>query len=989
MQRKWLNLLIFILSTGNLYCQISLKPIKGLHTEIIYNMLSDSKGFLWLGHSLGVSRYDGKKFIPFISNEQNNLGYTDLSEDKTGRIWCHNFAGQIFYIEKERMILLKQYDFKNEPTFPIIRLFNDEMLATSKFGLFSCNIHTMDCKYISDSTYKSNYRSICIYKGQAILFNGLNFYTYKTGSSLKKIPFSNKFLKPFNFNPNLSLAALNTTDSFYAYNNSIGKLYIFKEKNDTIFVLKELNTKGYINTVRLFRNKIWVNTKQMSYPLFGNEQPIKKYNLTDITTDKFGNTWFSSLQNGIMIQKAGESWETHNLSFIPNGDFIRCLIKKDSTIIYGTQQGKIIVYDVNQKKVVVSWKLPDNMGSAENIFALPNGRLLIAPSIGLFIANINSRQFFPISLEGTVKTYTYADSCIFLGYATKFIKIRLDNSLKNYLTTKTLVLSDELNWFSSLKEKINISSQIIRQARTYFVSYDSNSLSTYISFKDGLFKLIGDNPQKITFKGMTLNAQNIIQYKNKLLVNTINKGLFIYNSKGEINISTDNGLISNTIIQMKQFGNNLFLYEPDNIQVFNLETEKIIQSIPLPEDIDGSIYDLLVSENTLFVTSRKNVYSISTFLKNNPPNSIYLLSARSEVKDEEIEDNANLSYDNNSILFYIGYPVYNIISKEQIQYRLTGSFDTTWKTIGLGVNLLKFYALRPGKYNFECYATYANKISSTNVIHFSFRIEEKWWFQLWFLILAVIISIAILIFIGKRYITQVKLKSVRQLEKIELEKKLVSGTLAAIRAQMNPHFIFNALNTLQSLVYKEDKRIMSNYLGKFSDLLRNILNNSQKEFITLTEEIRLLNLYTDIEIKRFGEDISINYELDPEIDTEQVLIPPMLIQPYVENAFKHGIFHKQGEKLLSIIITPVIKNNITSVLIKIEDNGIGRVKSNAINQQRPGPKSFSTIANEARIDLINKVGKHKITIDIIDKYDSTGSATGTIVEFNIPYESHD
>ena len=115
----------------------------------------------------------------------------------------------------------------------------------------------------------------------------------------------------------------------------------------------------------------------------------------------------------------------------------------------------------------------------------------------------------------------------------------------------------------------------------------------------------------------------------------------------------------------------------------------------------------------------------------------------------------------------------------------------------------------------------------------------------------------------------------------------------------------------------------------------------------------------------------------------------MLIQPYVENAFKHGIFHKQGEKLLSIIITPVIKNNITSVLIKIEDNGIGRVKSNAINQQRPGPKSFSTIANEARIDLINKVGKHKITIDIIDKYDSTGSATGTIVEFNIPYESHD
>jgi sensor histidine kinase YesM len=952
-------------------------------------MFSDSKGFLWLGHSLGVSRYDGKKFIPFTSNEQTNLGYTDLSEDKTGRIWCHNFAGQIFYIENERMILLKQYDFKNEPTFPIIRLYKDEMLATSKFGLFSCNIHTLACKYISDSTYKSNYRSICIYKEQAIIFNGLNFYTYKNSSFLKKIPFSNKFLKSFSFNPNLSLAALNTNDSFYAYNNSIGKLYIFKEKNDTIFVLKELNTKGYINTVRLFKNKIWVHTKQMSYPLFGNEQPIKKYNLTDITTDKFGNTWYGSLQSGIMIQKAGESWETHNLSFIPNGDFIRCLIKKDSTIIYGTQQGKIIVYATNQRKVVVSWKLPDNLGSAENIFSLPNGRLLIAPSIGLFIGNIISKQLFQISLEGTVKTYTYSDSFIFLGYATKFIKIRLDNSLKNYFSTKYLVLPDEINWFTYLKEKINISSQIVRQARTYFASYDSISHSTYISFKDGLFKLIGENPQKITFNGMSLNAQNIIQYKNKMLVNTINKGLFIYNSKGEINISTDNGLISNTIIQMKQFGNNLYLYEPDNIQVFNLETEKIIQSIPLPEDIDGSIYDLLVSENILFITSRKNVYSISIFLKKNTPNSIYLLSARSELKDAEIENNTSLSYDNNSILFYIGYPVYNVISKEQIQYRLTGNFDTTWKTVGSGVNLLKFYALRPGKYNFECYATYANKQSSTNIIHFSFRIEEQWWKQLWFITLTILFAMAILIYAGKRYVNQLKLKSIRQLEKIELEKKLVSGTLAAIRAQMNPHFIFNALNTLQSLVYKEDKRIMSNYLGKFSDLLRNILDNSQKEFITLTEEIRLLKLYTDIEIKRFGEEISINYELDPEIDTEQVLIPPMLIQPYVENAFKHGIFHKQGDKFLSIIIKKLIDNNITSVLIKIEDNGIGRVKSNAINQQRPGQKSFSIIANETRIDLINKVGKHKIKVSIIDKHDSTGSATGTIVEFNIPYKSND
>jgi LytS/YehU family sensor histidine kinase len=207
-------------------------------------------------------------------------------------------------------------------------------------------------------------------------------------------------------------------------------------------------------------------------------------------------------------------------------------------------------------------------------------------------------------------------------------------------------------------------------------------------------------------------------------------------------------------------------------------------------------------------------------------------------------------------------------------------------------------------------------------------------------------------------------------------------TVTALRSQMNPHFIFNALNTIQSYVYANDKRSASSYLGKFSELIRRILDNSSKSSITLQEEIYILQLYMDIEKARFGENLNTVIEIEPDLDAEDILIPPMLIQPYIENAIKHGLLHKQGEKKLAVTINKKLEPEFVEIII--DDNGIGREMSMELNKKRINHNSFASDANNKRIHLIEHITGKKAKLEIIDKKFADGSAAGTKIVIHIP-----
>ncbi len=257
-----------------------------------------------------------------------------------------------------------------------------------------------------------------------------------------------------------------------------------------------------------------------------------------------------------------------------------------------------------------------------------------------------------------------------------------------------------------------------------------------------------------------------------------------------------------------------------------------------------------------------------------------------------------------------------------------------------------------------------------------------------------IIIILSLIAVGVYFLHRYRLRQLQlqnQLAREKLDKilaetgyqhKLNELTFSALRSQMNPHFIFNALNTIQGFVYFNDKKSASGYLGKFSQLIRKILDGSNKHTITLEEEIEILRLYTDIEKARFGDSFNVTINIDPALDQEYVLIPPMLIQPYVENSIKHGVFHKQGDKVLMISINKAEEQEVIEVVI--DDNGVGRERSKEINKSRIAHNSFATVANEKRIDLINQTVDKKTKLKIIDKVNIDGSSAGTTVIIHIP-----
>ncbi len=218
-------------------------------------------------------------------------------------------------------------------------------------------------------------------------------------------------------------------------------------------------------------------------------------------------------------------------------------------------------------------------------------------------------------------------------------------------------------------------------------------------------------------------------------------------------------------------------------------------------------------------------------------------------------------------------------------------------------------------------------------------------------------------------------------KRLALEKQYRSSELKALKAQMDPHFIFNALNSIQEYIVLNEKKLASDYLGKFADLMRKYLHFSDKGSITLQEEINTLNIYLELEKTRFEDTLNYKINIEKELDTS-LNIPTMLVQPYVENALKHGLLHIKNNRKLMISFSKTDNNNIQCV---IEDNGIGREKSNKIQQKRATlHKSFATKATQERLTLLNFGKEKKIGVKIIDLYNKNKEAIGTKVILIIP-----
>lgn len=225
---------------------------------------------------------------------------------------------------------------------------------------------------------------------------------------------------------------------------------------------------------------------------------------------------------------------------------------------------------------------------------------------------------------------------------------------------------------------------------------------------------------------------------------------------------------------------------------------------------------------------------------------------------------------------------------------------------------------------------------------------------------------------------QTKLATKRRIS--EMKHKVSEMTQINLRQQMNPHFIFNTLNSIQYYMYQHDKISTNNYLTMFASLMRTTLENSQRTSIPIQDELNALKLYLDLESIRFKGKFSYAIDVDDEIDPLLMKIPTMIIQPYVENALVHGLMNKEGEGQITISL--MLKKKFIECVV--EDNGIGRTSARKLKQNSSTHDSLGTKITESRLKLINALNGHQMKIQFTDKVDDSGMPSGTKVAIAIP-----
>ena len=243
-------------------------------------------------------------------------------------------------------------------------------------------------------------------------------------------------------------------------------------------------------------------------------------------------------------------------------------------------------------------------------------------------------------------------------------------------------------------------------------------------------------------------------------------------------------------------------------------------------------------------------------------------------------------------------------------------------------------------------------------------------------------ALLMLIVIG--IISRLRYKRKRDKEQLQTEfkKQLAQAETKALRAQMNPHFIFNSLNSINSFVMDQKHEIASDYLIKFSKLIRLILDNSRSETISIEKELETLKLYVILESARFDNKFKCIYTIAEDVNTNSIMIPPMLLQPFVENAIWHGLMQKEGEGTITIEIK---KEDEEFLNISITDDGIGREKAAELKSKSATHKSHGLKVTSQRIEMMNKLNSTGAQVHIFDLKDEKGIATGTKVELIIPY----
>ncbi|HCX99127.1 MAG TPA: hypothetical protein DG754_03220, partial [Bacteroidales bacterium] len=495
-------------------------------------------------------------------------------------------------------------------------------------------------------------------------------------------------------------------------------------------------------------------------------------------------------------------------------------------------------------------------------------------------------------------------------------------------------------------------------------------------YRNGSFLYLGD--ENILF---SQPANHITAFNDRMLIASKGLGLIIIRDNKIHAITQKEGLLSNYINKIAMDSTTLWLATKNGISsvTFDKYNNPIIKNIDVSAGLPTNVInDICSYGNKIYAATPKGLCVFEKEQTNPKPIKSKTLITGIKINGKEMhtmQPNPTLEYSENYLTFdFVGFS-YRKMGNINYQYRLLG-VDSTW--VNTVSTTSTYTGLNPKTYTFQVRAQCPDVCWCTPA-EFSFTILPPFWQRTWFVILLALFFSGIMFLIYK-----IKVVSIRK--RNQLINNLNTYKQQSLRQQMNPHFIFNTLNSIQLYILEKDTISSHKYLTKFAKLMRLILDNSQQPTIPLKDELEALKLYLELESMR----LSGKFEYSIDVECDELLkqrVPTLLIQPFVENSIWHGIMLKPTQEGWVKI---TLKKVSDKVVCTVEDNGIGRQEAQLIrSKQDMERKSLGFKITVQRIELLNTLYKNKFLIKYLDLTTKDGEPNGTKVEITIPINFQD
>lgn len=926
---------------------------RGLPTPTIFDLFVSGEGYLYMGTEIGLVRFNGISFsvLPVVDNFGRAMSSIQQSSD--GTIWCKNFTNQIFFLENDTLQAAEQINseiIKSGQLKEFIVLQNGTYFLTEKtLFLKSKNNKITKVLALDETKVKNSFIDLAFdhSRKQLCVIDIHALYKLKPNHEVLSTIVLTNGQNTAEFHDNKLVVSLK------------GDLFSISIDGTRPNFLKNFKDT-YINRITVIGDELWIctNSGLLEYNATSksfNRMYFENTRITDIAKDFQGGYWVSSIDRGLFYMP------NKNIKSIKTSDYsiYRVTPGPDQSFFLGMGNGEILHY--SKKGTLIKALLTDFVSEIEYLF-YDNETMRLISSHGIFQLK-DSYAYTPIRLGKSIAKDNKGN--FLLNTYNQAILLN-----QNFRDSPQLKLKNPEKYKFEAYSNWHVEFHSIYDNRSKSGVYDAASNSFFIAGFDALYKVSYDGKrQAIRFNNENVVVSHIAPLRDGgYLLSTQKYGLLLLN-KGALQAYRDitNGLSSNVCLKSIEHADKVYVLTEQGIDEINKSNQKV-HNLSLNLSLTNlNILDFVVMDNTILLATDLGLLHYLLQDEINPTLPLLNKLAFFNSQGSRPLSSNILSYKENSVAFIADAIHFLNNGDFTFQYRLLG-LDSVWYVQPSSENKFNYFSLPPGNYTFELKME-LNGFESA-IYTKSFRIKKAFWQTAWFYILLLGLLCLTLYYLFRRVLLQ-------QRRKAENEQRLLQSQLTSLRAQMNPHFLFNIMNSVQGLIYANKKKEASEMLGKMSALIRNVLELSSQETIALHREIELLQSYVSLEAARFEEDF--NYTIDVNVTNEDLdrQIPSMIVQPFVENAIKHGLLHNQGQKTLEIRINKGIDKQI---VIIIEDNGIGRKASAEINAKRTNHQSFSTEAIATRIDLINTAhARSKIAFNIEDIENNDKQPKGTKV----------